>query len=197
MAHGTSFAEAYRIMARTLESVAAHLLDRGIGTVSLYLLSTHNLRRSAAELADVYAAEIELCERLPAVLGARDARAAVAGDLALVDPGLRDAAGRAVEATAAGSRLVNLCIAYDPRLELAHAFAGAATPDELLASLWVTEPVDVVIRTSGSRRLSDFLPLQAAYAELYFLPMPFPDLTTRDVDAVLADFGALGIRHGL
>jgi undecaprenyl diphosphate synthase len=56
--------------------------------------------------------------------------------------------------------------------------------------------VDLLLRTGGERRLSDFLLWECAYAELAFLDVTFPDLTTADLDAVFADFAARERRFG-
>ena len=57
-------------------------------------------------------------------------------------------------------------------------------------------PVDLVLRTGGERRLSDFLLWESAYAELAFLDVNFPDLSTADLDAVFADYAKRERRYG-
>jgi undecaprenyl diphosphate synthase len=95
--------------------------------------------------------------------------------------------------SAPGTRMhLRVAIDYSSRAAITAALTSGETPatDSLLPN------VDMVIRTGGERRLSDFLLWECAYAELAFLDVPFPDLSTSDVDAVFADFAARERRFG-
>ncbi|HVX88855.1 MAG TPA: undecaprenyl diphosphate synthase family protein, partial [Gemmatimonadales bacterium] len=97
---------------------------------------------------------------------------------------------RAESATAAGSRMtLRVAIDYSARHEISHALA--VSPPRPLGP-----DVDLVLRTSGERRLSDFLLWESAYAELAFIDTHWPDITTRELDQVLADFGRRERRFG-
>jgi undecaprenyl diphosphate synthase len=67
---------------------------------------------------------------------------------------------------------------------------------DALADTNILPPVDLVLRTGGERRLSDFLLWESAYAELAFLDVNFPDLSTADLDAVFADYAKRERRYG-
>ena len=104
---------------------------------------------------------------------------------------------------------MNLCINYGGRDEILHAVRRyaeaykAGTAPELtedvfssyLYSAGIPDP-DLIIRTSGEQRLSNFLPWQGAYSELYFTDVLWPDFTERDMDAALAEFQRRDRRFG-
>lgn len=104
---------------------------------------------------------------------------------------------------------MNLCINYGGRDEILHAVRRyaeaykAGTAPELtedvfsnyLYSAGIPDP-DLIIRTSGEQRLSNFLPWQGAYSELYFTDTLWPDFTERDMDAALAEFQRRDRRFG-
>ena len=101
---------------------------------------------------------------------------------------------------------LNLCINYGGRDEILHAVKkyaeafqdGSASElteesfSKLLYTGGIPDP-DLIIRTSGEERLSNFLPWQAAYAELYFTDVLWPDFTERDMDDAIIEFQPKGI----
>ena len=104
---------------------------------------------------------------------------------------------------------MNLCINYGGRDEILHAVrryaeeykAGTAPEltEELISSYLYSGGIpdpDLIIRTSGEQRLSNFLPWQGAYSELYFTDVLWPDFTERDMDAALAEFQRRDRRFG-
>lgn len=155
----------------------------GIDVLTLYAFSSDNWRRPGPEVA----ALMRLFERY---LRGETARC-VAEGVAVRVVGRRDRLGpslvRAVEAaeaaTAAGTVLrLNLAVDYSSR----HAIeAGDLLPD-----------VDLLIRTGGEQRLSDFLLWECAYAELVFTPVMWPDFGVTDLEAALAEFRGRDRRFG-
>jgi undecaprenyl diphosphate synthase len=182
----------------------AGCLERGIGTLSLYAFSTLNWRRPEEETHG-------LMELLRTYLGAeaealaeRGVRLKLLGERDGLPADVRAAAEGAEAATARGPRLaLNLAINYGGREELVHAarrlaadvVAGRLSPEavneqRLQDALYTAglPPVDLLIRTGGVRRLSNFLLWQAAYAELFFMDVLWPDFTRAHLDAALIDF---------
>jgi undecaprenyl diphosphate synthase len=110
---------------------------------------------------------------------------------------MEEAEGRTVH----GTRLhLRVAIDYSSRAAIAQAFADGSAGSTFGVAAengsGLLPPVDLLIRTGGERRLSDFLLWECAYAELAFLDVNFPDLSTKDVDAVLADYAARDRRFG-
>jgi undecaprenyl diphosphate synthase len=166
--------------ARTIIEAAPQL---GISTLSLYAFSSDNWRRPPAEVS---ALMLLFCEFLDSELARcrqEGVRLSIIGRRDRLDP---DLASRIVEAereTAAGTSL-HLRIAVD--------YSGR----EAIASGHVGPDVDLLIRSGGEQRLSDFLIWESAYAELYFTPCLWPDFGRTDLEAALRDFQHRDRRFG-
>lgn len=199
--HGAELESSYRRALRRLTNVIHHAYERGVAAISVYLLSRDNMQRPRDQLRPVYAAERDfLRAAFDEIADPYDVRVTIAGELALLPGDFREAAFALKQATREKTqRRLYLCIAYDPADEIAHALANywpVGTFDELVSKLWVSEPVDAVIRTGHAQRLSKCLPLQSAYAELFFFPLLFNDFTPAHVDEVLDGYARANRRFG-
>jgi undecaprenyl diphosphate synthase len=179
-------------------------LERGIPVLSLYAFSTLNWRRPEAEVRTL----MELLRRYlaeeAAALAQQGVRLKVLGERDALPEAVCEAIRHAEETTARGSRLrLNLAVNYGGREELLHAARSLATDaaagrlnpealnEERLAEALYTADlpaVDLLIRTAGEQRLSNFLLWQSAYAELLFLDVLWPDFNRAHLDRALADF---------
>jgi undecaprenyl diphosphate synthase len=178
-------------------------LDAGVDVLTLFAFSQENWQRPAEEIEALMQLLEEYIAKEVAELRARGARVHVLGDVSRLAPSARAALDRIVQETAGGSTLdLNLCISYSSRAEITRAArllaeevqAGRLHPaeigEEALARRLYTaswpDP-DLLIRTSGEMRISNFLLWQLAYAELYVTPVLWPDFTRRDLfEAILA-----------
>ena len=182
--------------------IVEHAPDIGIARLTLYAFSSDNWRRPVAEVEGIFwlmraflRLDTERLRRQGArleVIGRRDR---------LPQPALR-AIENAERATTAGRRL-HLCVAidYSSRDAITRAIAHAATelaaegfttPDLLQPLLHQTltaqsSDVDLLIRTGGEKRLSDFLLWESAYAELIFTDRMWPDFGEADLDAAIEE----------
>lgn len=174
--HDVTLVRSYRLSMARLCEAAGVLFEHGLQTISIYLLSKANLKRSASEIDAISLAIADLLtelRRLGPAIG-------IAGDLSLVSEELRENVHRATVANPASPRRVNLCIAYDPTDEIRSARQEAGSGD-LLEHLWVVDPIDIVIRTGDAQTLSNFLPLQCAYARIVFRRELFNDLSVEQL----------------
>jgi undecaprenyl diphosphate synthase len=178
---------------------------QNVGTLTLYAFSSDNWRRPKAEvtalmmlLRSYLADEIESLVR-------NGVRLTVIGRRDRLPFGLADAIGDAEAATAAGDALhLRVAIDYSARDAILNAAAQAAglrnLTRENFAGLITGEPglrdVDLVIRTSGEKRLSDFLLWESAYAELHFTERMWPDFTAEDLAEALRSFHGRERRFG-
>ncbi|GAA1697089.1 isoprenyl transferase [Microbacterium sediminicola] len=188
--------------------------DLGVKVVSLYLLSTDNVRkRDSAELSDLIEIIADLADELSRV---RDWRIQHVGRADLLPPELV-AVLEAAEHRTAGNRglHVNLAVGYGGRSEIVDAvrsiiaahdrdggsiqeLAASLTPEQIGEHLYTggqPDP-DLVIRTSGEQRLSDFLLWQSAHSEFYFVESLGPDLREVDFLRALRDYGRRDRRYG-
>jgi undecaprenyl diphosphate synthase len=174
--------------------------EEGVRSVSLYMLSKANLRRSDAELDIVTAAEVAFV--LEAAARARSqwkCAIRVAGKSVPLPNQLDAVARTACESLPDSERTLYLCIAYEPFEELAAAverLPTGAAPDDVLRALWVPERIDLVIRSGGGLTLSEFLPLQCSYARLLFMEKLFNDIDTQEFLDLLASHRQVVSFHG-
>jgi undecaprenyl diphosphate synthase len=179
--------------------------EQGVGTLTLYAFSTDNWRRPRAEVAGLMmllrfylANEVESLVR-------NGVRLTVIGRRDRLPDGIADAIARAEAATAKGKVLhLRVAVDYSARdaiLNAATKLAGISGPTRELFSQLVTgeadlRDVDLIIRTSGEKRLSDFLLWEGAYAELHFTERMWPEFDADELAEALASFHRRERRFG-
>ncbi|MDO5536495.1 MAG: polyprenyl diphosphate synthase, partial [Desulfovibrionaceae bacterium] len=180
----------------------------GIRHLTLYAFSSENWNRPAAEVSTLFSLLVEfLGQEMPRML--REGIALkVFGDVGALPLAARTALNMAIRSTARGRDMtLNLALNYGAREEIVRAarqFAAAGTrPEDIteesfaqaLYSAGQPDP-DLVIRTSGEQRLSNFLMFQCAYAELYFTSTAWPDFSPACMEEALADYAKRQRRFG-
>lgn len=179
--------------AHTAREIVAHCARAGVQQLTLYAFSSDNWKRPREEvgfLLDLFTSHLD---RQLATLIKHGIRLSIIGRRDRLPPALVTAIAHAEARSAQGTRMhLRVAIDYSSRA----AITAALTNGETSAAESLLPNVDMVIRTGGERRLSDFLLWECAYAELAFLDVHFPDLSTADVDAVFADFAARERRFG-
>lgn len=211
MRRGLPRVAGHRAGAAAVRRVVERALDVGISCLTLYAFSSDNWRRPESEVRSIFwllRAFLRLeAERLRQrgvrlqMIGRRDR---------LAESVLREI-NKAERMTATGRRLqLRVAIDYSSREAIALAAAGAtaffskkgpASPDlvgPLLTQALTAEcgVVDLLIRTGGEKRLSDFLLWESAYAELLFTDRMWPEFDQADLDAALAEFRRRERRYG-
>ena len=210
--HKLNVSRGHRQGTETLREIIRHTDDLGIEALSLYAFSTENWSRPPEEVAalmqlilDFFASEIdELCEK--------NVRILILGDKAALPVKQRETLLEAEKRTAGNTGLhLNIGVNYGSRAELVRAVqeiaalvrAGEMEPGEITEQtisdhLYTRgQPdVDLLIRTSGEMRLSNFLLYQNAYAEFIFPEVLWPDFTVQEYDRCLAAFGRRDRRYG-
>ena len=185
----------------------------GVEVLTLFAFSQENWQRPPEEIDALMALLEEYIARERQELIAQGVAVRFLGDLDRLVPSARAAVDATVAATAGGTELaLNICISYGSRAELARAARlhrrgraprGASSPPRwtrppsrarLYTAPW-PDP-DLLIRTSGELRLSNFLLWQLAYAELYVTPVLWPDFTRQDFFEAIAEYQGRERRFG-
>jgi undecaprenyl pyrophosphate synthase len=196
--HGCSLREAYDRTRSGLESMVTWLTGYGVGEITIYLSSIQNFKRGDDDLG----ANLELVE---SALSNEIARLANRLNLRVCSAGTRDIIPKTLLAEVLKieestrnfrSGRLNLLLAYDPIEEVSHAMNTCGDPVGFTGHLWVTTPVDMIIRTGNAPLLSNFLPLQSGYSRLFFLDKLFNDTTIKDLQEILMEFSAIGRKFG-
>ena len=198
--------------AEALRRALQTAVDRGVEVLTVYAFSSENWRRSEEEVSDLTALMRYYLERELASLQKEGVRLKLIGDYSAFGPDLAQRLGRAVERTSSNSRLtLVIALNYGSRAEIAgaarslaeKAAAGTIAPASIDEKAIETEldtcglpPLDLLIRTSGEVRLSNFLLWQAAYAELVFTPVLWPDFDEAAFDEVLDQYSTRQRRFG-
>jgi len=186
--------------------------DLGIRWLTVYAFSSENWSRPKTEVSDLMGLLKLFIRRDLAELHQSGVRVRIIGDRAGLSPDIRTMLEEA-EALTRHNRSLNLVIAfnYGGRDEIARAAtkiakaveAGLVGSDEITPELFadyldtadIPDP-DLIIRTSGEMRLSNFLPWQSAYSEFVFLPCYWPDFSRADLVDSISTYAARDRRYG-
>lgn len=182
--------------------------ELGIKYLTLWAFSTENWRRPADEVSGILQILAAAIESETHELHKQGAQLRHIGDLAGLEPALQEAIRGAIELTKSNDKLVlTLAFNYGGRQELLHAIrtmiledvdSADLTEDTISSYLFTagTPDPDLIIRTSGEHRMSNFLLWQASFAELYFSPLFWPDFGPDDLAAAVQDYGRRERRFG-
>lgn len=187
----------HRFGARKLEETLKWCLELGVPQISVYMLSTENLnrpKREVEELFDIYYKYLKRWEEgKDGLLDKYEVHVRCVGDLGKLPPKLKRVSGKLMQKTAKyQKKFLNLMIAYGSQFELTEVMKKIAkkaiktgkieiTPRDIEKNLLVPVPIDLIIRTGGHHRLSNFMMWQAAYAEFYFTETLWPDFSRQEL----------------
>ncbi|MHB9148690.1 MAG: polyprenyl diphosphate synthase [Thermoleophilia bacterium] len=198
----------HREGARALKRTVEAAIQMGIRQLTVYSFSTENWSRPAEEVRGLMDLMGEMLERELPELHAQGVRITFVGSRDGVDSQLAERFDDA-QATTAHNTVLDLFVAfnYGGRQEIVDAVKRAALSglvpeqideDVIAANLYaphMSEP-DLIIRTSGELRLSNFLLWESAYSELYFTPLLWPDFDAAEFSRAIADYAARDRRFG-
>ncbi len=194
---GLAREQGHRFGVKAFRNILEHCEKLGLDAVTVYAFSTENWKRPKREvdaimkLMDHYLAE---CEKN---IASYDLRLCFLGDKAAFDDGRRARMEHLEKITAGRRRVLNIALNYGGRDEIVRACnrliaQGDSKVDEQSLSAAMDTAArpdpDLIIRTGGDLRISNFLLWQAAYAELYFTDVLWPDFGPRELDAAIEDF---------
>lgn len=205
-AHNLPVFEGHRKGYETLKEVLRAARAAGVAHVVAYAFSTENWNRSEEEVGYLMQLFRSILEHETNALIADRVRVRFAGDRTRFGADMQKLMTEMEQATSASyDTTLHLLMSYGGRAEIvaaARAIAATAdtdfTEEAFTARLWsypMPDP-DLVIRTGGEKRLSNFLPWQTTYSELFFLDTYWPDFSKEAFVAVLAEFASRERRHG-
>ena len=169
----------------------------GIGILTVYAFSSDNWRRPADEVAGLMRLLHLYMQREIGNCVEKGVRIQVIGRRNRLAPGVVRDIEAAERATSGGSRLlVRIAVDYSSRDAILSALPPGVPASRETLSAALGPDVDLLIRTSGEQRLSDFLLWECAYAELYFTPRLWPDFGRDDLAAALTEFRSRDRRFG-
>ncbi len=207
-AHGVSELEGHAAGVEAIRGLLKHAVKRGVPVLTLYAFSRENWARSDDEVAGLFALlEAAIRDETPE-LRAQGVRVRLLGRLDELPAQTRRSIESGLGATVGGTRLqLNIAFNYAGRTELVDAFrrlASSGMPPERIDESAISDALytaglpdpDLVIRTGGEERLSNFLIWQSAYAEFLSSPVLWPDFGPQAFDAAILEFASRTRRFG-
>jgi undecaprenyl diphosphate synthase len=212
-ANGLSRVEGHAEGARAVREAVRTCRKEGVEFLTLYAFSVANWGRPRTEVRALMNLLLDFAEREKQELYEQDVRLEVIGDLEELPISTRHAVESATRYTASCKGMtLSLALSYGGRADIVNAAraiairarAGLLLPEEITEetfqsamSTHALPAVDLLIRTGGERRVSDFLLFESAYAELYFLPIMWPDFNAKALRDAFAFFSGRERRFGL
>lgn len=191
--------------AEVFKTIMRYCASIGIEASTFYVFSTENWKRPKREVDAIMRLLSQYLDECKKEIETGDVRFIFLGDKGVFSEELR-AKMLEVEALSAKNKyIVNLALNYGGRDEIVHAAnrliaegKRRLTEADLSSAMYTSESpeLDMVVRTGGDLRISNFLLWQTAYAELYFTDKLWPDMTVSDVDAAIENFKTRKRRFG-
>ena len=193
---------------KALEEVLIETIRAGVPYVSAYVFSTENWKRNETEVSKLMALLVRILKTKLKTFQREGIRLVVLGTRDRLSEAVCTAIDHAVQATAHNTKgTLALCLNYGGQQELAEAckkIVQSGIPAEAITSELIEKhlyapdvpPCDLIVRTSGEHRLSNFMLWRSAYSELLFVDTLWPDMTKDDVIAILNEYARRGRRFG-
>lgn len=206
--HDVSEAEGHAAGVEAIRPIVRRAAERGLEVLSIYAFSRENWQRASDEVRTLFGLlESAIRDETPELVR-QGVRVRVLGRLDELPEKMRESIAQALAETQSGERMtLNVCFNYSGRTEIVDAARRAMADgvaavdldeDAIARRLYgpdLPEP-DLLIRTGGDQRISNFLIWQAAYAELYFTERLWPDFDPAALDAALEEFARRSRRFG-
>jgi len=195
--HGLPTYEGHLAGYNAIQDIARATINAGVKYVSAYVFSTENWKRSEDEVSKLMGLVLRLLKSDLHIFQENDVRLRILGSRENVSDKIIKAIDEAEESTKDNKRgTLALCFNYGGQLEIADAVKGIiaegvaaddVTPELIEGHLYAADipPCDLIVRTSGEQRLSNFMLWRSAYSELMFLEKNWPDMTKEDVTDIL------------
>ncbi len=197
---------------KAVDAVTEACARRGIKALTLYAFSSENWKRPKKEIDSLMSILEKNLKNECRKLLSNNIRFNVIGRIQGLSPSLRDEIGRVRDMTAGNTGMIlTLAINYGGRQEILDAARAACrkakeqgldadplSEDDFTDFLYTRDlpDPDLIIRTSGEMRLSNFLLWQAAYSEFYFTDVLWPDFRARDLESALEEYTKRGRKFG-
>lgn len=204
--------EGHRAGETAVRRIVEHAARTGLEVLTVFAFSSENWRRPEQEVAALMSLFLEALTKKVGELHANGIRLRFIGDLSRFSPELQAGMQEAEALTRDNVRMVLvIAVNYGGQWDMAHAAqklalevaAGRLTPAEItpermghFVQMADLPPVDLLIRTGGEMRISNFLLWQTAYAEFYFTEALWPDFDAAELDRALADYARRQRRFG-
>lgn len=195
----------HRAGSANVDRIVTHAFDRGVKTLSLFAFSCENWSRPEKEVNELMRLLEKYFKKFISKVLEKNVKLSVMGDVSVLSDKLKKIISDATERSSKNDGFVlNIGINYGGRQEIVRAVkgilaeGGEVTVENISAHLYTSdfgEP-DMIIRTGGELRISNFMLFQSAYSELYFTDVLWPDFDENELDKAIAEYGERHRRFG-
>ena len=191
--------------AKTFKKIIRYCGDIGVKIITVYAFSTENWKRPENEVNAIMKLLSDYIDDAVASVDENNIQLHFLGDKSIFPKEIQDKINNAEEVSKDKELILNIALNYGARAEIAHAcevlIASGKTSvseDDVTAALYTAHCADpdLIVRTGGDLRLSNFLLWQAAYAEFYFTDTLWPDLDSKEIDKIVTEFYTRKRRYG-
>ena len=191
--------------AEVFRKILTRCCELGIEASTFYVFSTENWKRPKAEVDAIMDLLNKYLDECLVEASKNDVRFIFLGDKSVFSTSIQEKMNNIEQMTKDNKYIANLAINYGGRGEIVNACnrlikkgISNVCEDDITNELYTKDspPLDLIVRTGGDVRISNFLLWQAAYAEFYFTDKLWPDLKPRDVDIIVEDFTSRNRRFG-
>lgn len=191
---------------KTLKTLVKHIFKKGVKVFSVFAFSTENFNRDYVEVDYLMSLFLSTFKKEFNDLAKENIKIVFSGSCANLSPEIITAMVRLEESSKNNEYIFNICLNYGGRLEIVDAVkkiidkkvsAKEITVDSFKKYLYNDLPdIDLMIRTGGNKRISNFMLYLLSYAELYFTDIYFPDFKVAELDKALTYFNTCERRFG-
>lgn len=192
---------------KTLEKLILHISNTKLKYLSLYVFSNENFKRDEKEVSYLMKLFVTMFKRVSKIYKEYNIKIVFSGRKTNLPDEVLKQMDKLIEVTKNNTGLVvNFCLNYSSHLEIIDAIKKINQDkidinklDEQLFNKYLYQdlpPIDLLIRTSGEQRLSNFMLWQLSYSELFFTKTYFPDFTTQEYDKIIEEFYKRNRRFG-
>ena len=195
----------HRAGSANVDRIVTHAFNLGVKTLSLFAFSCENWTRPEKEVNELMRLLEKNFKKFISKVLEKNVKLSVMGDVSVLSDKLKKIISDATERSAKNDGFVlNIGINYGGRQEIVRAVkdilaeGGEVSVDNISAHLYTSdfgEP-DLIIRTGGELRISNFMLFQSAYSELYFTDVLWPDFDEKELDKAIAEYGERHRRFG-
>ncbi len=183
--------------AKAFQTLVEYCAERGLQTMTFYAFSTENWQRPEHEVRSIMKLLSDYLDRALASLQKHDVRILFVGDQSVLSAELQEKIQKAEQSSAHHQKTLQIAFNYGGRAEIVHAANAAIaqgkttlTEADIEENLYTlpNNPPDLIVRTAGEMRLSNFLLWQAAYAEFYYTDCLWPDFTPAELEKAISAY---------
>ena len=195
----------HRAGSANVDRIVTHAFNRGVKTLSLFAFSCENWTRPEKEVNELMRLLEKYFKKFISKVLEKNVKLSVMGDVSVLSDKLKKIISDATERSAKNDGFVlNIGINYGGRQEIVRAVkdilaeGGEVSVDNISAHLYTSDfgESDMIIRTGGELRISNFMLFQSAYSELYFTDVLWPDFDEKELDKAIAEYGERHRRFG-